>query len=314
MAKHNYFAIAAAMGATLGPRITVPHGQLASPQLASTISNLQHRRRHLWDDEITVRNASEDYYGRVKAAFKSVRGDCSVEKVIVDASLNRKFIIACERDFALEDSPFRLNLALLTLRKRGQLRGLGSDRKSRVHDQWQYAYGSEIAAQSIFYRHGVTVDTMLCHPVLAKKFDEIAGRLAPGFSSFDYRWTALNIRKKGTGIKGLRASDILDWSPPVPFSAADDIPDDEGIYSLQEDDHCLFVGTAEDLQANVTSGQHIIEPDIFGDDLWKPIPERLSWQYADMSNFESEERYAVVRELVGTLRPVFNVPRGRRVA
>ena len=43
--------------------------------------------------------------------------------------------------------------------------------------------------------HG-TLDDILCDPDLAHQFDEIARSLAPGFTSLQYRWGALTLRKK----------------------------------------------------------------------------------------------------------------------
>jgi excinuclease UvrABC nuclease subunit len=42
--------------------------------------------------------------------------------------------------------------------------------------------------------HG-SLDDILCDPELAGQFDEIAQRLAPGFTSLQYRWGALTLRK-----------------------------------------------------------------------------------------------------------------------
>jgi hypothetical protein len=311
----NYFAIVQALGARLGPRIDVPHGPIGAAQLNSTVVSLQHRRRFLWDDEVAVRNESDRYYHAVRAAFLAVRQDQSVEKVIVDPDLNTRFIQACRNDFGVEDSAFRLNLALMNLRKRGQLRGLHSARGSHVVEQWQYAFASEVAARTLYFRNGVSVDTMLCHPDLTAEFDRIASCLAPGFSSFEYRWTALNIRKKGTSARVREVEQVVGWSKPLPFHTEDVLPDDEGLFALHEDDDVvLFVGTTEDIQASISSGTHIADPGIFSESLWTPQSDRLTWRIAEMEDFRSEERHAFVRQLVGRYRPVFNIPRGRDAA
>ncbi len=312
MTKLNHYAIAAALGGTLGPKVAVSHGQVASPQLASTIDSLQYRRRHLWEHEaVAVHNASKQYFAAVRAAFLRVRDGHSVEKVIVDDEYNTRFVRACHNDFGINDSVFRLNLALLALRKKGALRGLRSGRGDHVAGQWRYAYASEMAAQTLRYKHGVTVDTLLCHPKLTEEFDSIAERLAPGFSAFEYRWTALNIRKKGVG-KRVDISTISEWSHNVAFDAVNRVPDEEGVYTLREDGTCLFVGMSDDMSETVRCSQHIVEPGIFGAQLWQPDPRKLRWQFAEMSGTGSEDRYAAVRALVGEFRPIFNIPRGHR--
>ncbi len=61
-------------------------------------------------------------------------------------------------------------------------------------DYDEFLFASEIA-WSEMKGHG-TLDDILCDPELADKFDEIARSLSPGFSSLQYRWGALTLRKK----------------------------------------------------------------------------------------------------------------------
>src|SRR5688572_24067608 len=53
-----------------------------------------------------------------------------------------------------------------------------------------------------------SLDTVICDPLLAAAFDSFAARLAPGFSSFEYRWAALGLRKAGRYMKEAMATDV----------------------------------------------------------------------------------------------------------
>ena len=95
----------------------------------------------------------------------------------------------------LPGTPKDWNRLLMTLRKAGKL--IVPVRK-RTEFSWsdydEFLFASEIA-WSEMKDHG-TLDDILCDPDLANQFDEIAQDLAPGFSSLQYRWGALTLRKK----------------------------------------------------------------------------------------------------------------------
>ena len=83
----------------------------------------------------------------------------------------------------------------MRLRKAGKLK---LPTRKRTEFSWsdydEFLFASEIA-WSEMKGHG-TLDDILCDPDLANQFDEIARSLAPGFTSLQYRWGALTLRKK----------------------------------------------------------------------------------------------------------------------
>jgi hypothetical protein len=307
MAELNHFAIAAGMGATLGPTVTVHHGQIGCAQMAATISDLLHRRQLLVDDLNPQDGITRKYEKSVTRAFLMSREEFSLDRVLADPRLDGRFIEAC-RDLGLEGSEFHLNMALIGLRKHNKLKA--KSKPSRVPDQWRYAVASEIAARMMFYQYGASVDTTLAHPALVREFDKLAAAIAPGFSSFEYRWAALNMRKKGANVK-LKPKEIdgLDWSRHVRFDAWQLMPEDEGVYTLFEEKTCLYVAGTENIHDSIESQQRITG--VLNSELWRPNPERLSWQYVRMPDSNSDYRFGVVRSLVGRWEPVFNIPRGR---
>ncbi|HET6248174.1 MAG TPA: hypothetical protein VFE47_10795 [Tepidisphaeraceae bacterium] len=252
------------------------------------------------------------YEKAVRQAFVLVREKFSSDRVLADPDLNAKFIVAC-RDFGVDDSIFRLNLALIGLRKHSKLK-LQQSKRSIVPEQWRYAIASEIAARVMHFRYGTSVDTTLAHPTLVAEFDALAAKIVPGFSPFEYRWAALNVRKKGASAKIAKGViGKLDWNGPINFGATTKMPEEAGVYSLFEGDTCLFVAGSEDIRQSVESQQTIAYPNLF-DDLWRPKPQRLNWQCVTLPESTSDYRFGVVRTLVGERQPVFNIPRGKRAA
>src|SRR5262249_5687579 len=129
----------------------------------------------------------------VRAAFLGAREERSPDVVIADPRLNRLFLGEC-RARGLSQAVVDLNLCLLSLRKAGGLEDIRSKRVT-VRNQANYRFASEIAIRFLERRDQVTLDRILCDPVRAVDFDKVAAEIAPGFSSFEYRWAALNLRK-----------------------------------------------------------------------------------------------------------------------
>jgi len=231
MAELNHFAIAASMGTTLGPRVEVHHGQIGSSELAATLSGLMQTRKSLLD-QLNIRGNLSKYEKAVEQAYLKTRQDYSSDRVLADPKINHAFIKACH-DLGLEDSVFHLNLVLVGLRKHNKLKA--KSKRSVVPDQWRYAVASEIAARVMYYRYDASVDTTLAHPMLVKEFDRIAASIAPGWTSFEYRWAALNTRKKGASTR-ITPKDIdrLEWSGEIRFDAIKNLPSDKGVYTLNE--------------------------------------------------------------------------------
>jgi hypothetical protein len=309
MAELNHFAISAALGSTLGPKVRVHHGQIGSSQLGATISALLKRRTDYIEDLNLQDDLSKRYEKAVTRAFLLTRRKFSSDRVLADPEINTEFIKACH-DFGIEDSVFHLNLALIGLRKHNKLKA--KSERSIIPDQWQVAVASEMAARAMYYRRNVSVDTTLAHPELAAEFDRIAAAITPGFSSLQYRWAALNVRKKGSNSKVQpKVIEELEWSNRVRFDAVNSLPSDEGIYTLFERDTCLFVAGTEDIKESIQSQQTIAHTRFFEADLWRPNPLRMIWQYVRMPDSKSDYRFGIVRSLVGKWEPIFNIPRGK---
>jgi hypothetical protein len=304
----NHFVISAGLGSTLGPRVAIHHGQIGSAELAATLSAVRQPPRPYIDDLSSQYDMTRKYRKAVTRAYLMVRRDFSPDRVLADPQINSDFIKACH-DLGIDDTVFHLNLALIGLRKHNKLKAKSV--KSVVSDQWRVAVASEMAARAMYYRHNVSVDTTLAHPDLVAEFERIATSITPGFSSFQYRWAALNVRKKGANAKiKPKVIQELDWSNPLRFDATRNLPSDAGVYTLLERATCLFVAGTEDLRESIEGQQTIASARLFERDLWRPSPQHMSWKYVRLPDSNSDYRFGIVRLLVGQWEPIFNIPRG----
>jgi hypothetical protein len=314
MTHLNYFALSAALGASIGPRSQVTRSPSSYREMTREMADLMSKRRPHVQVLHEPGCAGAQYIKRVCKAFMAVRDGYSPDRVVADPHMNREFLKLCEA-FGLEDEAFNLNWTLLNLRKAGELSNLQS-RKSIVADQWHYIYASEIAARSMFYRHNVSVDKLICHPKLVREFDKLAKLLAPGFSVFQYRWAALNVRKKGAFRAG-QPDDLpktVEWSHKLKFNAVRKVPKVTGVYTLHEDDVALYIASSEDLHESIGEQRRLAGVQLVEAGLWQPRPERLYWKYAALPDVSSSTRYGLVNRLVSTFAPVFNIPRHRAAA
>jgi type I restriction enzyme S subunit len=252
--------------------------------------------------------ATLTFDGTLAEAFKKTCNKNSPDRVVADPELNHAFVEQC-RKLGLENPEFDLCFSLLNMRKGNDLKGLDPARKP-VMAQWRYAAASEIAARVIHWRHGLTVDRIICHPTFVEEFEQVARSITPGYSSFEYRWAALGCRKVGQkAAKGV--VDRLRWSDPVSFAALGDLPDAKGVYALRDRQHeadCIFVYGTESISRSIAAQTNLGSQNLFGDGLWRPDPQNLAWTYAKTSTAVAE-RHGIVNELVSRLAPILNVPR-----
>src|SRR5262245_19727441 len=123
----------------------------------------------------------------VREAFLTVSEDNSADVVLADPQLNSRFLAAC-RKRGLSTSDLSLNQCLLNLRKMRGLQGIRKSKRAQVGNQEEYRFASEIAARFLERKYQISLDQVLCDPVRVAQFDEVASRISPGFTPFQYRW------------------------------------------------------------------------------------------------------------------------------
>jgi site-specific DNA-methyltransferase (adenine-specific) len=114
--------------------------------------------------------------------------------VLADPELSSLLTTKC-REAGLSGNPKDWYRLLMRLRKAGKLVRLQTRKRTEFSwpDYDKFLFASEIAWSEL--REYGTLDDILCDPELAIRFDGTARRLAPGFTSLEYRWGALTLRK-----------------------------------------------------------------------------------------------------------------------
>lgn len=228
---------------------------------------------------------------------------------MADPELNGLFLAECRR-LGLAVHARVANLSLLNLRKRGLLRGLNSKR-TVFRDQSDYAFASEMAIRFLERREGFTLDKVICDPDLAREFDGLAERLAPGYSPLRYRWAALALRKArrlqpeplGQALRPIQVEQFQ-----VNGLEIDRIPATQGLYIFFEPRTCLYVGETENLNGRIR--KHLAFSDNRGVAhwLWEHGSGNLHLEIQVLaSSVSTRARKAMERELIRSRRPLFNV-------
>ncbi|MFQ5731853.1 MAG: DNA methyltransferase [Planctomycetaceae bacterium] len=228
------------------PRTTRARKQPTPRQPNERIADDRYRQAQR---ELTERGVTE--------AYRRTHDGFSEDRVVADPELNGRFAKTCEQ-LGLVGNAHTWNTLLFRLRKRGTHSEISAHRRTSI--SWEdcdpYLFASEVALQTMLdERLGASLDEILCDPVLAAEFDLRAGRLAPGFTSLEYRWAALRLRKVAKSARDRGA--ILVGPPdgrfgemiPIADFRARSVPASSGVYLLSESaTQKLYVGEALNLR------------------------------------------------------------------
>jgi site-specific DNA-methyltransferase (adenine-specific) len=245
----------------------------------------------------------------VRDAFLSVRGRAASDVVIADPDLNERFLRECQSR-GLAQPPVELNLCLLNLRKGGWLKGVTSER-TRVPNQSEFRFASEIAVRFLERRDSTSLDRVLCDPALATEFDRLAADIAPGYRRFQYRWAALNLRKKSRLRPEILAR-VVPAESVVTLRAADvkpeELPVRPGLYLFIDRNQVLYVGECQSIRNRI--GKHLDHSDNKGLARWLWENERadLHLEYHVLpAEVTVRQRKALEAELIRSRNPIYNV-------
>ncbi len=107
--------------------------------------------------------------------------------------------------------------------------------------------------------HG-TLDDILCDPELAGRFDAIAAGLAPGFTSLQYRWGALTLRKKSKTarvrsefFRELSLDEFETSRQLKSLKGLIDISESPGLYLITGQLERIYVGGAMNLHSRLST-------------------------------------------------------------
>jgi hypothetical protein len=252
---------------------------------------------------------------QIVIAFRGARRGFSADRVIADPGLNIDFISRC-RIAGLTSPIAELNLKLLNLRKAGLLKGEARSERTSFRDEESYRFASEVAARHLEKRQYTTLDRVICDPVLAAEFDAIASDIAPGFTSLQYRWAALNLRK----VRSLKPELFSHVVRPtrtilgrIESIRVAELPTSQGLYVFYGPSDTLYVGEGSNIQRRV--GKHLDHSDNknlarwFWSNGFREV--HLEIQILDDAT-PTKIRKALEGELISSRHPVFNVQQVRQ--
>jgi predicted GIY-YIG superfamily endonuclease len=245
-------------------------------------------------------------------AFDAVSDGYSTDRVVADPEFNLRFIAECRRH-DLQDAIADLNRTLLNLRKSGALAGRTRSKRTHIPDADEYRFAAEIAARFLERRDEISLDQIICDPDRAAEFDEVAQRIAPGFSPLQYRWAALGLRK----AKKLEPELVGRIAPPIQVInlrvseiAPEDLPVSQGLYLFFAVDQLLYVGETENLRKRLK--KHLEHSDNKGLArwIWEFGMEKLHLEMQILkAKTETRLRRALELELIRSRQPMFNIKR-----
>ena len=236
----------------------------------------------------------------------------SVDRVVADPRLNRRFQQRCDAA-SVPGVAAERNRQLFRLRKAGKIDPEQFDTAKRTRIDWQHCrrflFACEIAWRVRSDYNDLSLDDILCDPDEAAEFERIAASLAEGFSSLEYRWGALTLRKKlhsamdnadrgavapldphaAPGMLGEAARTAGDFSA---------VPDSAAVYAIWtgEQEECLYVGETANLRdrvRNQTAATGTGSP-------LKPYAASLIWSWwpvESVDDFPLARQLGIVREL-----------------
>ena len=206
-----------------------------------------------------------------------------------------------------------LNIALLNARKGGHLAGCTRSRLTSFSNEDDYAFSSEIAIRFLERRDGTTLDRVICSPQKATEFDELAERLSPGYTSLQYRWAALNLRKR-KALKPEQMSYVV-ASEEVKINRVEDLLIEEitvnqGLYVFTDSGSkkTLYVGEAGNLRNRLRKHLEHSDNRWLARWLWEHGTDEIWVELHELPHSTSKKvRKALEYELIHSRRPEFNV-------
>lgn len=197
----------------------------------------------------------------IRESFENVHEGFSSDELIVDERLFVAFMAELGMDPQDASSHATQNAAalrLLKLRKSGKLNV--KTLRSRREDVTAIIDTAELAIRTVLDRHGVSIDQVLCDPVLRDELQSEAEAISPGVASRLVRKAVLKLRK----VRRLRPELVLrvaQWQTEVRTESVADlvwetVPESPGIYLFRSDEGYLYIGEAMNLRDRMQ--QHLL--------------------------------------------------------
>ena len=247
-------------------------------------------------------------------AFGEVRSGYSLDRVIADPELDRKFLRRC-RELGLSGTDYVLNWEIMNARKKGELSHLPKTKRYTIRETDEFEYASELAVRFLERTQDVSLDKIICDPQLAEEFDKYAERLAPGFSPLEYRWVALGLRKAGrrsSEKQKIKEAPTMERFGRVDSFSANKVPEAGGLYLFLTDKERVFVSQTDNLRHRFERHMDVSNSHGLPDWLWNVRKNPLQIGIAPLPEVSRSIRQAMELMLVRKWKPVLNFV--RRVA
>ncbi len=257
----------------------------------------------------------------IARAYLETRNGFSIDRVVADPELDRAFLHRC-RELGLSGTDFELNWRLFNGRKNKSFSDLPKTKNYTSSKKDEFEFSSEIAICHVQEQvrlkedRNLSLDNIICDPDLAARFDQIAARLAPGFTPLDYRWVALGVRKAAgryaSKAKKIDVPSFADMGPTHTVRASQ-IPLEQGMYIFQCDQHFLFVGETDNLRGRIERHFDTSQSSGLPDWLYDSGPSTITLGILPMPKVTPTKRKIVALGEIHKHRPFFNYS-GNRAA
>ena len=277
------------------------HSDSRQPQRQGRIANPSHApATHISAQQFNL------FHNSLLDAYRRSYDGYSLDRVIADPELNAKFAEGCQ-SLGLPGEARTWNWALFGLRKAGKFADIPTTQRTEFgwEDCDQFLFASEIAWRRMIDQGYDSLDTILCDPGLAAEFDSIAQQCCPGFTSLQYRWAALKLRKSAKQVRSraeLLNDARLSAAVPLKRSDAQRIPDSSGVYVVWgAGKETLYAGEANNLRGRLQQ-QFNSQTKPF----WKEFGGSLTARFF-ATDCPYSTRLAYQRRLIMAHQPRFNL-------
>ncbi len=206
-----------------------------------------------------ISDGPKPHLASVAQAYLETREGMSTDRVIADPELDATFLHRC-RELGLSGTDYELNWTLMGARKNSYLKDMPKTKNYTPRRIDEFEFASEMALAHLGrklaneFPEGLSLDRVICDPLLAREFDKLAAELSPNFSPLEYRWAALGVRKAaGRYAKKAEVADLVSFERlgNTKSVRASQIPNEPGIYIFRNDHNSLFIGETENLRGRV---------------------------------------------------------------
>ena len=237
------------------PKVSAPATHSAKARRSKNAPP-DHRQQNLLLDFAEIENETDG----IIAAFAKANRGYSVDRLVADPLLNEDFQLQCDRR-NIPGTQAERNRFLFRIRKSGKLKHAGIETSKRTAFDWEdidpFLFASEIAWRRVSELYAnAGLDEILCDPRLATQFDDIAASSAAGYSSLEYRWAALKLRKQGS-LGRKRATEMSvkkfkeqDWFPFDDLNVTE-LGSQPGLYAICFKDDFLYAGETSNMRARL---------------------------------------------------------------